>query len=208
MAYPGARNSARSNPGMEWIIWSCTSSGRLLEVPLGYISSTPLPSGSTKTWMVAVGRELDHLVLDGRTIPDAGPFDQAAIQRGLLEMGLDDVDGLLVGMGQPARDLVGSRDPGRERRRLFHVEHRGLDRCPGRPQPGLVPRGTIRRRSGIASQRTAAAPRRAGRSFWSNPGCPCAAAAACRSSGAPSGSPNPAIAGSVFPRMARSGVRR
>ena len=33
--------------------------------------------------VVAVGRELDHLVFDGRTIPDPGAFDQPAIKRGI-----------------------------------------------------------------------------------------------------------------------------
>ena len=96
--------------------------------------------------VVGMRRELDHLVLDGRTVADAGTFDEAAVQGRIRQVRLDDLDRPGIRMGQPARDLVGARDPGRERRQrdcstwnirrlagrrtgpgpgLFHVEHPG-----------------------------------------------------------------------------------
>jgi hypothetical protein len=109
--------------------------------------------GFNKHMMVGMMRKFDDLVLDRRTIADAGPFDQPAVERGVLEMAPDDIEGALGGMREPARDLAGSGSPGRKRRKaldgstwnigdcgrgvvggdirigrgdsgLFHVEHR------------------------------------------------------------------------------------
>ena len=73
-------------------------------------------------------READNLVLDGRTIARADALDHPAIHGGLVEVVGDDLVGLRVRVGDPARDL-------------FHVERRiapriqGEDVIPPLPDP-------------------------------------------------------------------------
>ena len=55
-------------------------------------------------------REFDHLILDGRTIARANPFDAPAVHGRFVEIIADDGVGRFVGAGRPAGQL-------------FHVEH-------------------------------------------------------------------------------------
>ena len=54
---------------------------------------------------VLVG-EAHHFVLNGRAVPGANPLNGAGEEGGTVQIGPDDVVGVLVGVGDPAADLV------------------------------------------------------------------------------------------------------
>ena len=60
---------------------------------------------------VLVG-EPHHLVLNGGAVPGAHPLDGTGKEGGTVQIGPDDVVGLLVGVGDPAADLILSRGLG------------------------------------------------------------------------------------------------